>query len=264
MIKIFSIDPGIVNLGLCLMDECYNIIYWDSINLNNDSLSNKKITCEGINKNKKQCKRKAIYTKDDNFFCNKHKQDNDEYKLINPEKKKITDYSYQDLCKSTIKKLKEVFEINKDNFNDVEYIIIENQFKSTDKIHFISNVIFTWLTEYYTDSNTKIMFIHGKYKLMVEYNGPEIECNLKSKYSRNKFFSVKYTEYFIKDNENDINHFNSFIKKDENADTYLLNRYFISNGFKIKKKIKIKTKTKTSKKINKLSKIDESEKIAVI
>ena len=259
MTKILSIDPGINNLGLCLMNECYNIIYWNSVNLNSESLSNKKIVCKGINKNKKQCKRKALYIKDDNCFCKKHKPDNDEYILINLENKKIIEYSYQDLCKSMIKKLNEILESNKDDFNDIEYIIIENQFKSTDKIHFISNVIFTWLTNYYMNNNTKIIFIHGKYKLMVDYNGPEIECKLKSKYSRNKFFSVKYTEYYIKDNENDVNHFNSFIKKDENADTYLFNRYFISNGFKLKKNKKIQNYLKKQK-INK----KENNEITVI
>ena len=73
--KILSIDVGIKNLGLCILETTtnYNFIirYWDVINLFND----KKLVCEFNIKNKKdyhQCSKEAKYHKNNHFYCKTH------------------------------------------------------------------------------------------------------------------------------------------------------------------------------------------------
>lgn len=83
--KILSFDVGIRNLAFCYFEipnELYKkdkeinqlignikIIKWDIINLSNDE---KNIICNGLNKNGKCCKSKALYKKKNIYYCKKH------------------------------------------------------------------------------------------------------------------------------------------------------------------------------------------------
>ena len=71
--KILSIDVGIKNLALCIIettDAIFTIKFWDVINL----CEEKKI-CEFNIKNKKdyiQCTKEAKYHKNNHFYCKTH------------------------------------------------------------------------------------------------------------------------------------------------------------------------------------------------
>ena len=67
---------------------------------------------------------------------------------------------------------------------------------------------------------SNIILFSPRHKLDV-YNGPDIECHLKSKYSKRKFLSIKYTKYMIQNNKEYLNIFNSIKKKDDLADSLL-------------------------------------------
>ena len=64
--RILSIDVGIVNLALCLIeikDNKYKILFWDTINLCNESY----ICKEKLKK--KICNREAKYSKNNIYYC---------------------------------------------------------------------------------------------------------------------------------------------------------------------------------------------------
>jgi hypothetical protein len=73
--KILSIDVGIKNLALCILETSDNsgfiIRYWDIINLCNEE----RHICEGNIKNKndyRQCNKEAKYHKNNHFYCKTH------------------------------------------------------------------------------------------------------------------------------------------------------------------------------------------------
>jgi len=77
--KIVSIDVGIKNLALCIIESIesidnieptFKIIYWNCINLTE---SKKICTCYTLTKKtNKQCTNPAFFFKEDNFFCKTH------------------------------------------------------------------------------------------------------------------------------------------------------------------------------------------------
>ena len=83
-----------------------------------------------------------------------------------------------------------------------------------------------------------IEFISATNKLKV-YDGPFIECKLKSPYSKRKFFAKKHSEYFLeKYGEIDnTDFFKKNKKKDDLADAYLQGLYFYERELKKNKSI---------------------------
>ena len=70
--KILSIDVGIKNLALCIIQTIndfpfYKIEYWEVLNLCNEE----KMECCGIS-NKCPCKKPAKFIKDDKLYCKQH------------------------------------------------------------------------------------------------------------------------------------------------------------------------------------------------
>ena len=73
----------------------------------------------------------------------------------------------------------------------------------------------------------KIEMINARNKLKV-YKGPSIECNLKNKYSRNKYLAVEYCKNMIVNQDNKfIELYNKSKKKDDLSDSYLQSIYYI-------------------------------------
>ena len=120
------------------------------------------------------------------------------------------------------------------DLSNIQYVLIENQpALKNPTMKSIQMIIYTFFIMeglMNNDSNINIVImINARNKLKV-YKGPKIECNLKGKYSQNKFLSVEYTKCMIKDdNEEFINLFESSKKKDDLADCYLQGIYYINN-----------------------------------
>ena len=98
--RIISIDVGIKNLAYCIMekngdddDACkFNIIQWDVINLCGEDCMcnclNKKTIKKKVVTDKIICNKKAIFVKDNNYFCQTHAKKSD-YLLPNSSLKNI-------------------------------------------------------------------------------------------------------------------------------------------------------------------------------
>ena len=90
-----------------------------------------------------------------------------------------------------------------------------------------------------------IEFISAQNKLKV-YDGPEIECKLKSSYSKRKFFAKKHSEYFLDkygETENG-EFFKKNKKKDDLADAYLQGLFYYGRCIKEKAKREAREKRK--------------------
>ena len=73
----------------------------------------------------------------------------------------------------------------------------------------------------------QVHMINARNKLKV-YKGPEVKCDIKEKYKKNKYLSVEYTKLMIlKDDKKFIDLFTESKKKDDLADAYLQGIYFI-------------------------------------
>ena len=67
----------------------------------------------------------------------------------------------------------------------------------------------------------EIKLFNARKKLKI-YDGPKIILNEKNEYKKRKLLSIKYTEYFLDIYNNNYNDFfNSNLKKDDLADSYL-------------------------------------------
>ena len=70
--KVVSIDIGIKNLAICILETTkigFDIIFWEIINLSEETKCNCNIK---IKNNTKICNKSAIYSKDNQFLCKTH------------------------------------------------------------------------------------------------------------------------------------------------------------------------------------------------
>ena len=67
---LISIDVGIKNMAYCVFDSSNSVIDWNVVNLMNRELPDDKCTC--FNKKNIICGKNAKYSKQGQFFCEKH------------------------------------------------------------------------------------------------------------------------------------------------------------------------------------------------
>ena len=115
-----------------------------------------------------------------------------------------------------------------DKLINVDYILIENQpVLKNPVMKSIQMILFAYYVMAKINHNRikDIHLISASNKLKV-YNGPKIELNIKSSYSRRKKLAILHTNYFLKDNFLKLSFLNQHKKKDDLCDTYLQSLYF--------------------------------------
>lgn len=221
---ILTIDVGLKNLAMCVMDKDQNIHLWEVYN----TLEQEQHICTNVLKNGKVCGKKCMFKyKDENqenvFTCKTHFPKT--VKVLKNNKiviKMVKDYLLQDIAKIILSKIGDIFKNNEQLFRQITNIQIELQPKVNNKMKFVSHIIYGKLVELYIDNPlTSIRFVRASQKLKA-YNGPIITCNLKNAYGRRKFLSVEYTKWFIQNNKTILEKFMSHTKKDDLADVYLM------------------------------------------
>jgi hypothetical protein len=205
---ILSIDIGIKNLSLCMMNctdktnlSTYSVHLWDVYNTLEDDYH-----CISLQKSGKICDKKCSlkYTVDNNIFytCKTHfpKEMLPIKKENNYKPKLIKNYLLQDLSKIILTKLYEIYNSNQNLFNQLTEIIIELQPTFNPSMKLISHIIYGKLIDLQMTNklhnNCTIKFVRASQKLRA-YTGPNIECKLKGKYAQRKFLSVCYTKWFL-------------------------------------------------------------------
>jgi len=266
--RILSIDVGIVNLALCLIeikDNKYKILFWDTINLCNESY----ICKEKLKK--KICNREAKYSKNNIYYCkscakksnyivpsNTFKKLTQKRTTINELKKIAHDYEIilkdkakkQDIIDTITEYLKtkylDIIEKKKANnislidigielskklknniFINVDKVIIENQISPiANRMKTIQGMI----AQFFIMNNiNNIEFISASNKLKNYITN-------KTSYNERKKISIKITLDIIT-KENCLiewqEHFNKHSKKDDLADSFLQGLWYIKEYHKI-------------------------------
>ena len=146
--KILSIDVGIYNLAICLLDvdsTVAKILFWKDINI----LAGKQ-TCSV-----KKCKRVATHIKDDQYYCIKCKTS------LYPNQRLQT---IKTAMNTSIEKIAELLYATLDTeLQDIEYdrVLIENQPTRNIKMKNISML----LLGYFTIKHTTIEFVNASKKM---------------------------------------------------------------------------------------------------
>ena len=233
---ILTIDVGLKNLAFCIMSsddkkkiECYTIHLWEIINTLDESIPN----CVCLTKKGSICGKNSTmkYIKDGelNYTCKTHFPKDRDIKMNNTIKRsKVKEFLLQDIALVVIRCIDEIYTRNKEIFEQLTKIHIELQPKINNKMKLVSHIIYGKLVDIFQQKESiQIRFIRAAQKLKA-YNGPPIECNLKSDYSKRKFLSIEYTKWILQNlfNATECDKwYNFFIenkKKDDLADVYLM------------------------------------------
>lgn len=249
--KLTSFDVGIRNLAVCVMETSTNsgegeggavepdlnvpkILHWDVINLLQDSDAKVTKRCGAFTKSNKECGKLAKYKKGEDYFCKTHTKiegDQGSFVEIKTKKRKVKTLGTQDLCKLLYIRLNNIIEHQYD-FLSSDNIIIELQPGKNPRMKSLSNMLYSYfILKGVIEGNVKIVkFVSAKYKLTL-YKGPEIECKLKGKYARDKYYGKKHCEYFLQNSENTglLEKFNKNPKRDDLADCFLQGYWYIQS-----------------------------------
>lgn len=223
---ILTIDVGIKNLALCVLDysdrkdfNTYKIKVWRVINILGEDPK-----CEGILKNGNICNKSCKYKSESNFYCKTHLPKDKKHTLH--KNKKVKNFLLQDIVETILAKLELLTEECHDIFPNISKVLIELQPRVNQKMKFISHIIYTYFVGYYLKCNLKVTlrFIGAKTKLK---DIPPISCSLKSPYSRRKYISKKHVEWLLNNKFSDeertdwLPFFKSSKKADDLSDTML-------------------------------------------
>lgn len=272
---VLTIDVGLKNLAMCIMDSEYNLHLWDVYNMLDDEQYS--YSCKTRQKDGKMCEKKCQFKfpkevknkivdqiVDENtgevvkktdynisteiaYTCKRHfPKDMPNQKKYFIKEKKVGDYLLQDIAERIMKGIQEIYDKHIDLFTKVTNICIELQPKVNQRMKFTSHIIYAKFVDLYKnrDGEIPIRFIRASQNLQA-YRGPPVECKLKTPYAKRKYLSVAYTKWYLEHDllNNDFNKSKNYIefllshpKKDDLCDVSNAN-INVHKGLKKKQKI---------------------------
>ena len=245
--KILSFDVGISNLAYCKIffdpekkDYAqYKIMDWGIIDIKKKLLDNLPNNDDNINNefvsSYKKMKVKELKEQMENHDLSTVGNKKD--LIVTCEKflkkkgllKQIKHFSILEIGKVLFLELKK----NKENFVDVDEIVIENQpVLKNPKMKSIQMMLYSFFLLEMINNNENIKnikLISPRNKLKI-YKGKidKTQFNIKSKYTLTKKLAVLYCEEMIQDDEKNSLFFSNHSKKDDLADSYLQGAYYLS------------------------------------
>lgn len=225
---VISFDVGIINLAYCIMSCEENtepeIYSWGIIRLAD---GDPKKVCSRKLKNGNVCGKKAHYIDIKSKGVCKMHQAKDERLERNVTVENATEWELKSMLFQELD--------SDEKYLDVDTILIETQpLKAREKIKGIGHALF----DYYVLRGSvdggyqydELKFIDAKNKLTV-YTGPPISCHLKTQYARNKWYSIKYCQWIIRNQHGLLSFFDGYSrKKDDLADCFLQGLWYLKYG----------------------------------
>lgn len=134
-------------------------------------------------------------------------------------KEKVKKVSLNTLCTRLIDRLDKIPSLH----DAIDNIILENQpVYMNPKMKSVQMMLFTY---FMMRGTQQVKMFSPRRKLQV-YDGPPVECHLKSKYSRTKFLGIAYCKHMIR-NCSLVDYFDLHKKKDDLADSFLQGVLFL-------------------------------------
>jgi len=229
---IASFDIGIKNLAFCIMyydharpsGSQFVIKSWQNLNLipNGDP-----IPCVCLIKSGKKkgecCGKKAHWLSQQNEpLCRVHA------KSGRPIEYRRTDsMSFLEINTELVKRLDQFPELL-----DCDQIVLEKQpTMGTNRVRMLPYMLYSYfvirgMIDPESPRIKSVGFISPKNKLSI-YDGPDIPCNLKRAYDRNKFLGTRHCEYLIRNDQPNLKLFREHRKKDDLADAFLQGAWYL-------------------------------------
>ncbi len=266
---ILSIDVGIKNLGFCLFSledkYKYSILEWDVLDLT----KSEKNYCQGNNEKQKcNCKNKAKYNKNNQYFCKIHAKNSNDFIIPNNDINlpKINKYKYNELIEFTnkycidineketksslLEKIKtfideKVFDIvSETHSNDFNLVILgrtlHQEFDKIFKNYNIDCIIIENQISRIANRMKTIQGMIAQYFIMnnvktIEFissiNKLKIFVKKKITYNERKKIGIEITKKLLDINSLFLNHLNVFLKhkkKDDLSDSFLQGIWYIN------------------------------------
>jgi len=230
--KILSFDVGIKNLSFCLLNDTV-IEDWGILNICIDDVCDHKNAKTGQRCDKSVkfvCKGGGFSPISEFKVCSSHKKlkkySDKKFKCQPKKKNPMLDQG---------KKMVEILQ-KKDNFLEVDLVVIENQpALKNPTMKSIQMILYSYfLIQGVTSDESSIdsiQMINARNKLKA-YLGPPIQCDIKDRYKKTKFLGIEYCKYMILESNQDeqwLNLFTTSKKKDDLADAYLQGIYVLKS-----------------------------------
>ena len=227
---VLTIDVGLKNLAMCIMDNQYRIHLWDVYNILENEENEQKYKCNGIIKStNKPCHYKCQYyfpkLEQENLnstewvsSCKTHfpKSMKELEKKYIIKQKKVKDYLLQTVAEKIMKSIDTIYNTKKELFDTLTHICIELQPKVNQRMKFTSHIIYAKFVDLYKHYQpiVPIRFIRASQNLQA-YKGPFIECKLKSPYAKRKYLSVAYVKWYLESSilNNEFNNHQKLLDK---------------------------------------------------
>jgi len=236
MVCVLSIDVGIKNLALCLLQKTgatftvmswkwYNVTDFAQSNPTTRAVSKKTVGVSGgtcvakLRKGAKVCGKKGNATASGRVLCGTH----DPAKKHKPEDTQQWCWSLQSALPEIAKDM---------GLADIPpsdlMVAIEQQTVQNRKMLLQAHVIYGFFVQFFANK-VPVKFIPAYNKLQV-YDGPEVQCTLKTPYARRKFMGRKHTECMLSGAEHAewLDYFRQCKnKQDDIADAFLQGLYVL-------------------------------------
>ena len=230
--KILSFDVGIKNLSFCVLNDGV-IEDWGILNICIDDVCDHKNAKTGQRCDKSVkfvCTSGGFSPSTEFKVCSGHKK----LKQYSDKKFKCQPKHKNHMLEQG-KRMVETLQ-NKDNFLEIDLVVIENQpALKNPTMKSIQMILYSYFLIQGVTSNgssiDSIQMINARNKLKA-YTGPTVECNITNKYKKTKFLGIEYCKYMIGESEQSdtwINLFTTSKKKDDLADAYLQGMYVLKS-----------------------------------